>query len=119
MGYKDLNNETNELYDERLELVTQRLAEIEKANELYEPFAEYFRKVASYLLLQKHITKNYMTSLRLQITRRHMQILHTQSRCWVRSMESFFHLYFTILLQIADMYLKAQTNICVYTASWL
>ena len=55
MGYKDLNNETNELYDERLELVTQRLAEIEKANELYEPFAEYFRKVASYLLLQNEI----------------------------------------------------------------
>ena len=55
MGYKDLNNETNELYEERLELVTQRLAEIEKANELYEPFAEYFRKVASYLLLQNEI----------------------------------------------------------------
>ena len=28
---------------------------IEKANELYEPFAEYFRKVASYLLLQNEI----------------------------------------------------------------
>ncbi len=55
MGYKELNSQTNEMYEERLELVVERLEEIKKADELEKDFADYFRAVAEYLLIQSEI----------------------------------------------------------------
>ena len=55
MGYKELNTQTNEMYEERLELVVERLEEISKADELEKDFADYFRVVSEYLLLQSRI----------------------------------------------------------------
>ena len=34
MGYKELNSQTNERYEERLELVVERLEEISRSDEL-------------------------------------------------------------------------------------
>ena len=55
MGYKELNTQTNERYEERLELVVERLEEISRSDELEKDFADYFRVVSEYLLLQSRI----------------------------------------------------------------
>lgn len=55
MGYKELNTQTNERYEERLELVVERLEEISRSDELEKNFADYFRVVSEYLLLQSRI----------------------------------------------------------------
>lgn len=55
MGYKELNSQTNEKYEERLELVVERLEEISRSDELEKDFADYFRVVSEYLLLQSRI----------------------------------------------------------------
>ena len=55
MGYKELNSQTNERYEERLELVVERLEEISRSDELEKDFADYFRVVSEYLLLQSRI----------------------------------------------------------------
>ena len=55
MGYKELNSQTNEMYEERLELVVERLEEIKKADELEKDYADYFKTVADYLLIQSEI----------------------------------------------------------------
>ena len=55
MSYKELNKDTCEFYEERLSLVTDRLVEIIKEPGVAEPYADYFRAVSSYLLLQKEI----------------------------------------------------------------
>lgn len=55
MGYKELNTQTNERYEERLELAVERLEEISRSDELEKDFADYFRVVSEYLLLQSRI----------------------------------------------------------------
>lgn len=62
MGYKDLNNETNELYDERLELVVQRLEEIVKVSYIEEKYADYFKKLAEYLLTQNEVLNKSLSN---------------------------------------------------------
>ena len=42
MGYKELNTQTNERYEERLELVVERLEEISRSDELEKDFKEKF-----------------------------------------------------------------------------
>lgn len=55
MGYKELRIETNSFYEERLVLVIERLEEIKEATDVAEPFGEFFRNVAKYLLVQNEI----------------------------------------------------------------
>ena len=42
MGYQELDLQTNEIYEERLELVVERLEEIAKSKELKADYADYF-----------------------------------------------------------------------------
>ena len=57
MSYKELNKDTCEFYEERLSLVTDRLVEIIKEPGVAEPYADYFRAVSSYLLLQSFLKR--------------------------------------------------------------
>lgn len=50
MSYKDLLAEKNEFYKERLELVTERLQEISKVQEVEAPFDEFFKAAAERFL---------------------------------------------------------------------
>ena len=51
MQYEELYRESNELAEERLELVMERIAEIAKATDVPAEYDAYFRKTADYLLL--------------------------------------------------------------------
>ena len=57
MKYLEKIKDSNELVEERLALVAQRLAEIEKNPEVQAPFADYFKTVAAYLLKQLEVEK--------------------------------------------------------------
>ena len=50
MSYKDLLAEKNDVYKERLELVTERLQEISKVQEVEAPFDEFFKAAAERFL---------------------------------------------------------------------
>lgn len=50
MNYKELYKESNNVMEERLEIVIGRLAEISTNAEVAEPYAGYFRTVARYML---------------------------------------------------------------------
>lgn len=50
MGYKELYRETNSIMEERLDIVIARLVEISNDAEIAEPYADYFRTVARYLV---------------------------------------------------------------------
>lgn len=55
MKYLDKIKDANELVEERLLLVRERLEEIIKKAEIGEPFASYFAEVAAYLLKQYEV----------------------------------------------------------------
>ena len=113
MGYKELNTQTNERYEERLELVVERLEEISRSDELEKDFADYFRVVSEYLLLQsriagmamdgslqkmseaegKSLTTSYIHNLQRKIMKQAMLILHILSRCLDRSTDSILQLF--------------------------
>ena len=50
-GYKEIYREENEQAAERLSLVSERIKEIAKQPEVSEPFADYFKRTASFLQL--------------------------------------------------------------------
>ena len=51
MQYEELYRESNEMAEERLELVMERIAEIAKAADVPETYVAYFKNTAEYLLL--------------------------------------------------------------------
>lgn len=68
MGYKELDLQTNEIYEERLELVVERLEEIAKAKELKADYADYFRTLAEYLLVENEIASKALTGALYEMT---------------------------------------------------
>ena len=57
MKYQEQNNEIWEEFSERLEVVANRLEEMESENTLSKEYAEFFKTAADYLLLQWDIAK--------------------------------------------------------------
>lgn len=57
MGYRELRQDKNQQYEERLELVSGRIAQIEFESVLDEPYCSYFREQAGYLLLLHEIAQ--------------------------------------------------------------
>ena len=50
MSCKELNEESNSIMKERLEMVMGRLFEIEHESEIEEVYAQFFKAAASYIL---------------------------------------------------------------------
>lgn len=57
MGYKEIYRESNELAEERFELVMERIAQIAKETDVPGQFDDYFKKTAAFLLQLRDIVR--------------------------------------------------------------
>ena len=57
MQYEELYRESNELAEERLELVLERIAQIANATDVPKEYDAYFRSTAEYILLLAEMLK--------------------------------------------------------------
>lgn len=58
MSYKEIYKKTNQLYEERLVLVEDRIAQIADQPAVKEPFAQYFKDIAAGILKLKNFKKD-------------------------------------------------------------
>ena len=58
MSYKEIYKKTNQLYEERLVLVEDRIAQIADQPAVKEPFAQYFKDIAACILKLKNFKKD-------------------------------------------------------------
>lgn len=80
MSYKELYRESNELVEERLELVMERIGGIasDKASSVAEPYRAYFTGAAEYLLTLRKLSDQALDGTLAQITETDGAVLKEQ-----------------------------------------